>query len=86
MKQLTKREIQILDRLLAEGESQADLAVYFEISELTVKKHICNILDKTGYGTTLELVVRTFQERQEIAKWPDIMDLILSTQEHGISV
>lgn len=49
---LTTRELEIL-KALAEGLSNKEIAKKFYISENTVKKHVCNILDK------LELQDRT---------------------------
>jgi len=52
IKTLTARELEIL-RALADGLSNREIAKKFYISENTVKKHVCNILDK------LELQDRT---------------------------
>lgn len=52
LKDLTAREMEIL-RALAEGLNNKTIARKFFISENTVKKHVCNILDK------LELQDRT---------------------------
>jgi DNA-binding NarL/FixJ family response regulator len=45
LKELTGRELEVLEAL-AEGMSNKDIAKNFFISENTVKKHVCSILDK----------------------------------------
>lgn len=54
----------MLDLLLTEGSSNKEMAASLGISVETVKRHLWNIMDKTGYSTRLELVVRTLQARQ----------------------
>ncbi|MGI6327380.1 MAG: response regulator [Dethiobacteria bacterium] len=44
-KELTGRELEVLEAL-AEGMTNRDIARKFFISENTVKKHVCSILDK----------------------------------------
>ena len=51
---LTKRELQILKEMLA-GDSNAEIAKRLYISSGTVKRHIENMLLKTGFHTRTEL-------------------------------
>ena len=51
---LTKRELQILKEMLA-GDSNAEIAKRLYISPGTVKRHIENMLTKTGFHTRTEL-------------------------------
>lgn len=60
---LTARESQIVAIICDQGLSGTEIAKDLGISWQTYKKHISNILDKTGYGTVLELAVRTLQKR-----------------------
>jgi DNA-binding CsgD family transcriptional regulator len=63
--QLTPRETEILEMMIEETPSNKDIAVRYGISEETVKRHLSSIMDKTGYSTRMELVVRTLQKRIE---------------------
>lgn len=47
VRELTKREKQILISI-AEGKSNADIGISFDISERTVKNHITNLFKKIG--------------------------------------
>jgi DNA-binding CsgD family transcriptional regulator len=60
---LTPAENRLLDLLANEGMSNKEMGIVLKISEETVKRHLSTILDKTGYSTRLELVVRTWQKR-----------------------
>ena len=51
---LTNRELQILKEMLA-GDSNAEIAKRLYISPGTVKRHIENMLTKTGFHTRTEL-------------------------------
>ena len=53
---LTDRELEII-RLLIAGKKQEEICDILNISKNTIKYHIKNILAKTGYSTTLQLVV-----------------------------
>lgn len=55
--ELTKREIGVL-RGLVRGEGNQEIADNFCMSLDTVKKHIRNILNKTGFKSRTELAVR----------------------------
>jgi two-component system nitrate/nitrite response regulator NarL len=48
LKELTKRELEILESL-AQGLTNKGIAKKFFISENTVKKHVCSILDKLEF-------------------------------------
>ena len=52
---LTKREFDIL-RELAKGEKYEEIADHLKITVNTVKYHVKNILQKTGYRNTMQLV------------------------------
>jgi DNA-binding NarL/FixJ family response regulator len=59
---LTRRELQVL-RLLAEGESQADIASALVISPKTVATHIEHILNKLGVKSRAQAVGVAYRER-----------------------
>ena len=54
--ELTERELEIL-RELTTNRSNEEIADKFSISVFTVKRHIQNMLNKTGYTNRLELAV-----------------------------
>ena len=54
---LSTREIQVLE-LLAEGNTNAEIAVQLVISAGTVKRHLANVYTKLGVGTRLAAVRR----------------------------
>ena len=54
--ELTDRELEIL-RELTTNRSNEEIAANLGISVFTVKRHIQNILNKTGYASRLELAV-----------------------------
>lgn len=60
---LTQRERQVLDLLCEEGYNDREMANRLGVSYWTIKMHMVHILQKTGYGTRLELVVKTLKER-----------------------
>lgn len=51
---LTDRERQIL-RLLCEHKSRREIARELYLSEMTVKRHVANMLAKTGFADSVEL-------------------------------
>jgi two-component system, NarL family, nitrate/nitrite response regulator NarL len=53
---LTPRELEIVSAVVA-GYANKEIAVYFKISEDTVKHHLSNIFDKLGVSTRLELAL-----------------------------
>ncbi len=53
----TDREIDVLHELVG-GASNQEIATCLDISETTVKSHIANLLQKTGYRSRLELAVK----------------------------
>lgn len=55
--EFTERETQIL-RELVDGCSNKEIAEKFDISERTVKMHITNMIQKTGFRSRLELAVK----------------------------
>ena len=54
---LTEREIEVL-RELVSGASNKEIGDSLSITENTVKMHITNMLQKTGYHSRLELAVK----------------------------
>ncbi|MBR3575413.1 MAG: response regulator transcription factor [Lachnospiraceae bacterium] len=54
---LTARELDVL-RALVHGDSNAEIADKLGITERTVKKHITDMLMKTGFKSRLQLAVR----------------------------
>lgn len=55
--EFTEREIEVL-RLLVDGSSNKEIADCLNITERTVKMHIANMLQKTGFRSRLELAVK----------------------------
>lgn len=55
--EFTEREIDILKELVS-GSSNAEIAEKLDLKEPTVKMHIKNMLQKTGYRSRLELAVK----------------------------
>jgi len=68
-RRLTRRENQVLELLVTEAMSNPQIAEWLGIGEETVKRHLSNIMNKTGYSTRLELAVRTLQKRAEQLKF-----------------
>lgn len=57
---LTEREIEVL-KIVAEGLSDAEIASRLTISELTVKKHLHNILEKLQLNNRVQAAVYAFR-------------------------
>ena len=55
--EFTDREIDILKELVS-GASNAEIAEKLGLKESTVKMHVKNMLQKTGYRSRLELAVK----------------------------
>lgn len=53
---LTDRELEIISEICA-GASNKDIAAKLGISDLTVKRHLTNVFDKTGVSSRLELAL-----------------------------
>jgi len=51
---LTDREMEVL-RLLCQHKSRKEIAAELYISEMTVKRHVSNMLEKTGFADSVEL-------------------------------
>lgn len=56
MKQLTKREIEVL-KLIAEGQSNREIGSFLKISERTVKNHISSIFQKIDVADRTQAAV-----------------------------
>ena len=56
LESLTKRELQIAN-LIAEGQSNLEIASNLKITERTVKAHLSSIYDKTKTGSRLNLAL-----------------------------
>jgi len=52
---LTSRQIEVL-RLVAQGKRSAEIAEQLKLSKHTIDNHRKNMLRKTGFSSTLELV------------------------------
>ena len=59
------RQNAVLEALLENGCSNRELAVRFNISEETVRRHITNIFNATGYSTRTELVANELHKRYQ---------------------
>lgn len=55
----------MLELLVTEAMSNPEIGERLGIGEETVKRHLSNIMNKTGYSTRLELAVRTLQKRAD---------------------
>ncbi|MEG0662573.1 MAG: LuxR C-terminal-related transcriptional regulator, partial [Anaerovoracaceae bacterium] len=53
---LTEREMEIL-RLLCKNYSRKEIAQILFLSENTIKRHLANMMEKTGFNTTMALAV-----------------------------
>jgi len=66
--ELTERELDVL-RQLTLGHKYDEIAENLNVSENTVKYHIKNLLMKTGYRSTLQLVVDVVDKRLILPKF-----------------
>ena len=65
---LTQRELDIL-RELARGEKYEDIADHLGITVNTVKYHVKNMLQKTGYRNTMQLVADVVEKQLILPKY-----------------
>lgn len=56
---LTNKEAEILSLLCAGGYSNKELGQMLSVAEGTIKRHVFNIMNKTGYSTRCELIANT---------------------------
>jgi DNA-binding NarL/FixJ family response regulator len=56
LERLTKRELEIAN-LIAQGQSNLEIAANLKITERTVKAHLSSIYDKTKTGSRLNLAL-----------------------------
>ena len=66
--EFTGREFDII-RELAQGRKYEEIAADLDITPNTVKYHIKNILQKTGYQNTLQLVAEVVEKRLILPKY-----------------
>lgn len=64
----TAREFEVI-RKLVQGEKYSEIAKHLHITENTVKFHIKNIMLKTGYNNTLQLVADVVEKRLILPKY-----------------
>ena len=62
MGKLTDRQMEILASV-AEGQSNADIALQFGLSEITVKKHLSAIFERLGVANRSEAVALVFRKQ-----------------------
>ena len=62
MGKLTDRQMEILASV-AEGQSNADIALQFGLSEITVKKHLSAIFERLGVANRSEAVALAFRKQ-----------------------
>ena len=62
MTMLTRRELQIV-AAIAEGASNKDIGLQFNLSEQTIKNHLSHIFDKVGVSNRLELALYAMHHR-----------------------
>jgi DNA-binding NarL/FixJ family response regulator len=60
--QLTRREHEVI-RLLRDGMSNKQIARALNISTLTAKTHVANILEKTGLNSRVQIMLRALKEQ-----------------------
>ena len=63
---LTPRELQTL-RLIAHGASNKEIAKELDISDLTVKVHVSNLLSKLDLKSRLQAAI--FAHREGLVDW-----------------
>lgn len=66
--EFTERELEVI-RELAQGSRYEDITETLHISMNTVKYHVKNILRKTGFKTTLQLVAEVVEKRLVLPKY-----------------
>ena len=66
--EFTERELAVI-RELAQGSRYEDITEALHISMNTVKYHVKNILLKTGFKTTLQLVAEVVEKRLILPKY-----------------
>ena len=66
--EFSQREFEII-RQLALGKKYAEIAEILDITENTVKFHVKKILAKTGYTSTMQLVVSMVESRLVLPKY-----------------
>ena len=66
--EFTERELEVI-RELAQGSRYEDITDSLHISMNTVKYHVKNILLKTGFKTTLQLVAEVVEKRLILPKY-----------------
>jgi DNA-binding CsgD family transcriptional regulator len=62
-RRLTATETWVMELVVNEAMSNADIATELGVSIETIKCHMTRIMNKTGYGSRMELAVRTLQKR-----------------------
>ena len=72
--EFTGREFDII-RELAQGRKYEEIAADLDITLNTVKYHIKNILQKTGYQNTLQLVAEVVEKRLILPKWKNSWEM-----------
>lgn len=65
---LTKRELMVI-RFLAAGMRYSEIAEKLRLSENTVKFHIKNVLQKTGFHSSTQLVAEVVEKRLILPKY-----------------
>lgn len=64
----TDREFQIIRELTA-GNKYCEIADHLGITENTVKYHVKNIISKTGFKNTVQLVAEVVEKRLVLPKY-----------------
>lgn len=67
-REFTERELEVI-RALASGDRYEEIASRLYMSTNTVKYHVKNILQKTGYHNTLQLVAEVIEHRLVLPKY-----------------
>ena len=66
--ELTRRELDVI-RLMAQGHRYEEITGILHISINTVKYHVKNLLQKTGYRSTVQLVAEVVEKRVVLPKY-----------------
>lgn len=62
VRQLTKRELEVLKHLIT-GKSNTKIATDLEVSSHTIKAHVCSILHKMSVNDRVQAAVKAVREK-----------------------
>jgi two-component system vancomycin resistance associated response regulator VraR len=65
-KPLTPTERKVVDELIKDGPTNAEIAKRLRVTENCIKVHFRHIMDKTGYGNRTEIAIKTLRRNFRI--------------------